>query len=120
MAMPLGSSKKTTRKQEAMEREQEFAKGLGGVAQPSSGAGVQHKGDIKLDNFLLDSKFTEANSALVTASMLAKISAEARQIGKSPGLILTLQTPGITPKDWAVIPLEVFQELLEKVDGLTT
>jgi len=117
MSMPLGSSKKLTKKQEAMEREKQFATMLGGRAQPSSGGGKFHKGDVKLPDFLLDSKQTEANSILVTGAMLAKIAAEARQVSKDPGLILTLQTPGITAKDWAVIPLDVFRELLEKSNG---
>lgn len=115
--MPLGSGKKRTKKLEAMDRERDFAKELGGVAQPGSGGGDYHKGDVKLPDFLLDSKQTDANSILVTASVLAKISAEARQMQKDPGLILTLVTPGLTAKDWAVIPLSVFKDLLEKANG---
>lgn len=115
--MPLGSAKRKTRKQEAVERERAFAKELGGIAQPNSGGGNYHKGDVKLPDFLLDSKQTDANSILVTGSVLAKISAEARQAQKDPGLILTLVTPGLTAKDWAVIPLEVFKDLLEKANG---
>ena len=115
MSSPLGSSKKrkTSVKALANAHEKELADKLGGIRQPASGAIPGFKGDIKVDNFLLDSKQTTNNSIVVSTRDLTKISEEAQQEGRLPGLVLTLSTPIHISREWAAIPLEVFQELLK-------
>ncbi len=95
--------------------EQDLADKLDGRRQPNSGSLPQHKGDIKLDNFLLDSKETESSAILVTKKDLLKINREAFQEGKEPGLVLTLYNmASVVPKEWVMVPLEVFYELLKQ------
>ena len=53
-------------KEKVNTHEQELADKLEGRRQPNSGALDQHKGGIKLDNFLLDSKDTESSGLLIT------------------------------------------------------
>lgn len=117
MTTPLGSPKKKLNsvKAQANAQEKKLAKKLGGIRQPQSGATDKHKGDIKLEDFLLDSKQTINNSILVTTKDLVKICHEAHQDQRDPGLILTLNTPTHVPSEWAVIPLTVFIEVLERL-----
>lgn len=103
------------RKTKVNKHEQALADKLGGFRQPQSGAFEQAKGDIKVDKFLLDSKETETNSILVTVKDLTKISREADGEGKFPGLVLTLRSgPATVSKEWVLVPIDVFSELLDK------
>jgi len=115
---PLGSSKKRQKsyKKEAMDHEKELADKLGGVAQPGSGAGLRHKGDVQTDDFLFDSKQSHANTIIVAGRDLGKIQHEATQASRVPGLILKLNAPANTPDEWVCIPLSAFAELIEKED----
>lgn len=98
------------------QHEQDLADRLGGIRQPASGAMPAHKGDIKLDNFLLDSKETVGSTILVNGKDLTKITREAAGEGKDPGLILKVdRVPYTTEKEWALIPISVFSELLKKI-----
>ena len=95
--------------------EAEIADKLDGRRQPNSGSLEQHKGDIKLDNFLLDSKETEKSGLLITKKDLLKINREAFQEGKEPGLVLTIyDMASAVPKEWVMVPLEVFYELVKQ------
>lgn len=87
---------------------------LGGYRQPNSGATEQHKGDIKLDALVLDSKETETNSLILTVAEVVKICREAREQSREPGLILTFSKGPVTmAKEWVAVPIDVFQTLLE-------
>jgi len=95
--------------------EVELADKLDGKRQPNSGAMEGHKGDIKLKNFLLDSKETSTSGLLITKKDLMKINKEAYQEGKEPGLILTIYDMAMSvPKEWVAVPLEVFFELVKQ------
>lgn len=100
------------------DHEKELAKKLGGRAQPASGAMEAHKGDVKLKNFLLDSKETSTNSLIISARDLTKITIEADGEALIPGLILTIDTvPDTVSKEWIAIPIEVFGKMVrEKQD----
>ena len=89
--------------------ERKLAKRLGGRAQPASGALSGFKGDVRTRRFLIDSKETEGVSIRVTAEMLAKITREAEGEGRDPALMLK-----IGGKQWAVVPIEVFEDMNEK------
>jgi len=108
----VGSQK--TRKERVNDHEQDLADRLGGMRQPNSGALVQHKGDVILEKFLLDSKETEAAVINVTGHDLTKITREADGERKLPGLVLTIRrVPATVEKEWVCIPISVFARMLE-------
>jgi hypothetical protein len=109
----LGSQK--SMKARVNQHEKDLAVELGGFRQPASGAFEGMKGDIKLDTFLLDSKETETGTLILSVKELTKITREARECGREPGLIVTIhRLPVTVSKEWAVIPMELFAELLDR------
>tara|TARA_R110000824_G_scaffold38623_4_gene117886 strand:- start:717 stop:1124 length:408 start_codon:yes stop_codon:yes gene_type:complete len=109
----LGNQK--SMKARVNQHEKELAEDLGGFRQPASGALEGMKGDIKLDTFLLDSKETDTNSLILSTKELTKITREARECGREPGLIVTIhRLPVTVSKEWAVIPMELFADLLDR------
>lgn len=114
----LGSEK--SKKRKYLDSEKDTAEKLGGRAVPASGAGIR-KGDISLDNFLIEQKETSLNSLMVTRDWLVKIDREAYGEGKIPALLLKFEkiAAGV-PNEWVCIPAEVFAQcIIPKVkDGL--
>lgn len=111
---PLGRAKKPMKSQ-VNEHERELADKLGGRRQLASGAFDGHKGDIRLDKFLIDSKETVGGSIIVSGKDLTKITREAEQDARAPGLVLTIaQVPSTVEKEWVLIPLSVFSEMVER------
>lgn len=109
----VGEKPKST-KQKVNEHEKELANKLGGKRQLNSGANKRHKGDIKLPEFLLDSKETGTNSIILTSTELMKIIREARGEKLIPGLVVTIhKMPNGMDTEWALIPLEIFAELIK-------
>lgn len=118
----LGSKKNKSLKARVNEHEKALAEKLGGIRQPNSGALHHRKGDIKLKDFLLDSKETEGGLLQVSAKDLTKITRESDGEGLAPGLILTFgKIPSTVSNEWALIPLSVFSDLLgineDGIDG---
>lgn len=122
----LGSkpSKKLTSKlgkQESMKsrvnrHEKEIADKLGGFRQPASGALEGMKGDVKLDDFLLDSKETDSNSLILSSKELTKITREASECGREPAIVATIhKLPVTVSKEWVLVPMEIFAQLLDRV-----
>jgi len=110
----MGKPKKT-RKEEVNEHEVSLADRLSGVRQPNSGALDHRKGDISLDTFLLDSKETSGSTILINGKDLSKITREAGDVHKTPGLVVTIdQLPYTVEKEWVMIPLSVFAAILER------
>jgi len=105
----LGSKK--SKKTQILEHEQSLAKKLDGVAQPNSGALAHRKGDVLLDTFLLDSKETEGVEIRISKKDLTKVSREAREVNRRPGLVITFENDHAN--EWVMIPLETFSELLK-------
>ncbi len=105
-------------KASANKHEKRLAKKLGAKRQPNSGATPGAKGDIKTPEILFDSKQTGDTKITVTSEMLGKISLEAQQINRYPGLILTLQTHLLVSSEWAMIPLDYFKQLSEELTNL--
>ncbi len=112
----LGGKKRFENKKTKINKhEKQLAQKLGGKRQLASGATAKEKGDIKLEDFLLDSKETIDSSIKVKSEDLAKIQLEAQQRNKYPGLILKLKTGLTVPTEWAMIPLECFKQFLEQI-----
>lgn len=122
----LGSKKKReATKTQVARHEKEMAELLGGHAQPASGATPGKKGDIvlgdgllTLDRFLLESKETTAGSILIDGRVLTKISREAMEVSRTPGLVITIEKlPSSVPNTWVAVPIDVFAEMLEARKG---
>jgi hypothetical protein len=113
----LGSKKAGSRKALVNQHEKELAAKLGGRPQPLSGALSAFKGDVSLDDFLLDSKETENASLIISHKDLTKATREAHQSGKMPGLILTIKrVPGTIANEWILISIDDFAALLQKLE----
>lgn len=115
----LGSSKTMTGDKASYNRKEKYlADKLGGHRQPLSGALDHAKGDISLDKILLDSKQSNGTTITVAGRDLTKITREATQVGKEPGMVLTIeQIPDTTPKEWVMVPLDVFADLIDNQKG---
>lgn len=107
-----------SKKSRANNHEKVLAKKLKAKRQPNSGALPAHKGDIKTCSVLFDSKETIDKKITITAEMLAKISMEARQINRQPGLIISLEVGLTVEKEWAIIQLDYYGTLVEELQGL--
>ena len=98
-------------------REKEIAEKIGGVATPKSGAGLIKKGDITVANLLVDCKETVGSNIVVLGSDLVKVQKEARQAGKIPAFVITIQ--GIAKEysnEWVMMPLNIMDSLLYYIE----
>jgi len=108
----LGSNK--DKKVVINDHEEDLAKRLKGRRQLNSGSTDLHKGDIKLEKFLLDAKKSGTNSLLLSSKDFVKITREADGERKKPGFVVTVAgLPMSVEKEWILIPLSVFGEMLE-------
>lgn len=109
----------TSLKARVNEHEHVLADKLGGVRQLNSGALDAHKGDIKTEHFLLDSKETGANAIIISGTSLTKITREATGEGKFPGIVITVGcVPPTVESEWVCVPISVFAKLLtQSQDG---
>ena len=93
-------------------------KPLGARKQPASGALSGWKGDItlrKMESFLFECKTTTKESLRVKQKWLIKISREAREKRKKPGLVIGFEDmPVPTSQDWIAVPADVFVELMKE------
>lgn len=93
---------------------------LGGRAQPASGAMPGAKADMKVGDFLVENKATEADSVRVMYRWLAKVSGEAQRDGRVPALAVQFTGPDGVPRRggaWVMVPEATFHELLERSNG---
>lgn len=96
-------------------REKSLAKDLGGRQQPGSGCFDGKGGDVLIDKFLVESKFTNALSYSISIQMLRKITLEAFQARKKPAMVIELSGGHMYQAEkWTLIPYEVWKELLGK------
>ena len=105
-------------KAKANKHEKALAKKLGARRQPNSGATPGAKGDVNTPELLLDSKQTIDKKITITAEMLGKISLEAQQINRYPGLVITLQTHLQVCPEWIILPLDYHNSLMEELRQL--
>lgn len=106
----LGSEKNN--KKEAQKRERGLAKRFGGKATPNSGAIEGFRGDVILDKYLVEDKFTNQKGYSLKLETLSKITKEAYEANREPLFIVEFRQ-GIkhgNPKEWALIPKKLFNE----------
>ena len=98
----------------ATKYEKKLAKELGGTPVVGSGAFSCGRGDVQAKGFLFDSKQIAKSCVTLSSTILSKITREAAEEGKYPGIIATLDTTAFgVSKVWAVIPLPILNELLD-------
>lgn len=92
--------------------EKKLAKSMGARLTPASGALDSAKGDMKVGDFLIESKSTIYDSLKIDRDFLLKINHEAKFAGKNPALTVTFVTgDGSSRKDseWVLVPLNLFK-----------
>lgn len=92
----------------ARKSEEKAAKLEGGRRVPMSGGGRQ-KGDVKTATFLIEDKYTGADSYRIERGKLRKISREALREGRVPQLRLTFQSG--KPETWRLIREDDYLEM---------
>lgn len=118
--MPRGKlGKSEHQKTAATKYEKQLAKQLGGKPVVGSGAFECARGDVSAKGFLFDSKQTAKSCITLSGTILSKISREAMEENKYPGIIATMdQMPFGVSKVWAVIPLPILSDLLNELERL--
>lgn len=115
---PLGGalgSAKTSRKRVENDREQDIADRLGGFRRPASGALSGMRGDVVLDELLMDSKSTVGELLSVGRKDVIKITKEAYGDGKEPALVLTwVNMVPTVEREWVAVPMSVFMRMLKQ------
>jgi hypothetical protein len=102
--------------------EKDIAKQLGGKRQPLSGALKEAKSDVVSDEFRIDCKYVHVKSFKLDIDTLRKITVEAFGQDLTPMLQVRFEQCGINAekkyrcvdKDWAVIPLRILKDLIDK------
>ena len=96
--------------------EKKLAKSIGARLTPASGAIDSAKGDMKVGEFLIESKSTIHGSISLDRDFFLKIVHEAMFTGKTPALTVSFVNGDGTPKkegEWVCIPLHLFKSMLE-------
>ena len=80
----------------ARKQEQQLAKRWHGKRQPGSGSKPGYRGDVKLGDFLVETKFTDKKSYRLELATLRKIGEEAAAMGRRPIVVLEFNGAGNT------------------------
>ena len=78
-------------KRKSQKKENQVAKEIGGNVTKGSGNTFTDKGDIKLDDYLIEHKYTEGKSYSLTKQTFDKIEREAQAVAKLPAMIIEIQ-----------------------------
>lgn len=100
--------------------EKDIAKKIGGKRQPLSGALNEAKSDVVSDDFRVDCKYVHVKSFRLSLDILKKITLEAFGQNRAPMIQIRFEKSGpgavgeygCVDKDWVVIPLRVFEDLI--------
>lgn len=101
-------------KRKSLNNEERLSEDLDFKLTPGSGnkSHPTHKGDGQTKRFVYELKETEKDSLTLSYKVLSKLYREASIIGKDPVLVMSLYgLPSPLPKDWVVIPIDVFNKL---------
>jgi len=98
--------------------EKDIAKRLGGKRQPLSGALPEAKSDVITDKLRIDCKYVHVKSYRLTLDVLKKITMESAGQDIIPAIQIRFEKCGkdiqydVVSRDWIVVPLSAFEELL--------
>lgn len=101
--------------------ETQIASKLKARLRPNSGAMASAKGDMVLDDFLIEAKSTVHDSISIKYEWLGKISSEAMAVRKVPALAVAFTWPdgrAVSFGEWVMIPLTAFNDLVESSEKL--
>jgi hypothetical protein len=104
---------KLDKNQHGQRAEKRAAARLGGRQQPGSGNQDHSKADIKLPDFLIESKATLAASLSIKLEWLATVSTQAAAINREPALLIQFvdgQGRSLGGGAWVMVPERVFKE----------
>lgn len=96
--------------------EDKAGKRLNAVVHAGSGAIAGYKGDLTKNQFLMESKATEAKSLRVDLHWLRKITKEAMDVNKFPALLIQFvaaDADTLPAGSWVAMPEYVFKELVD-------
>lgn len=96
--------------------EKKLAKSIGARLTPASGAIDSAKGDMKVGEFLIESKSTIHESIKLDRDFFLKIAHEARFSGKVPALSVSFVNGDGSPRkegEWVCLPLSVFKTIAD-------
>ena len=104
-------------KKKSLANEKRISKKLGFKLTPGSGNQdwPSRKGDGVTQEFVFELKETIKDRFTISPDVLAKVCREAGIVGKVPVLVVSmygLEDP--IPKEWAMIPIDSFNEMKEK------
>lgn len=107
--------KQTPTRAYSSKQEKRVAKVFGGQRTPNSGATAFSKGDVKLENYLIECKTKTSDSQQITIhkEWLTKLREEAVFMGKPYEALMFNFGPSDT-KNYVVIDEDTFKELIEK------
>jgi hypothetical protein len=90
MPEPSWFNKKNVKKA-SQKKEEKAAAELGGSAQPGSGNQFHAPGDINLEKYLVEHKYTDSKSYTLDKPTFKKIEKEAQENLKLPAMMLEIQ-----------------------------
>lgn len=102
-------------KSKSLRNEKRLSEKLGFTLTPGSGnqPWLSKKGDGDHPFFKFELKETEKANISIGPNAIRKINRESKLVGKEPIIILSAYgIPEPAPKEWACVPLDVFQGLL--------
>jgi hypothetical protein len=107
--------KATTTGRRGANHEKRIAKRSGDTRVSGSGAKPGRPGDLRGLKFLREAKTTKGAGRTISGKELLKISAQALSVGLEPIMEICFegQEPP-TPRDWVLIPADVFEELIRR------
>lgn len=112
----LGSNKNNKKKSQNQERK--VAEELGGRPTPNSGGIDGFKGDVSLEEYLIECKFTGRKAYSLPVAELNKASREAFEADKEPLMIIRIDkgVGSLYLNQWFVIPENVFEDNFSDTD----
>lgn len=105
-------------------QERRVASRVGGRRQPASGSLPWAKGDVAASDLMVSCKRTKHASISITADMLAEIEQIAMAKNCAPAMAIEMEGSGSTfggsrrqlaERDWVLVPMRVFEEMLGAV-----
>ena len=67
--------------------------------------------DVTTKDFHIEHKRTEKDSMSLKKEWLEKVSAASLRVSKDPAVIVTFEEANRAPKDWVMIPMDVFERM---------